>query len=338
MKVPQPKKLPSGKWRLQVMVGGERISITESTEQRCKDKALLIKAQGRNGILKPRDPSSMTLREAMDNYILIHSNILSPATITGYREIQRLRFQSVTDSPINNVGSWQAVVNAEAKDVSPKTVKNAWSFAHSALAEAGVPENDIKVKLPKIIKEERPFLDHEQIKAFLEGIKGKECELAALLALHSLRRSEVLDVEKSDIVKGVIHVRGACVRNEHNEFIHKKENKTESSKRDIPIIIPRLSDLAKDAAPGYLVTVHPSSTYRQINRICASLGLPEVGWHGLRHSFASLCYHLNIPALVTKDLGGWKDINTVLKIYTHLADSDKEDAAVALKDFFKFRE
>lgn len=335
MKVPKPRKLDSGRWFCQVMVQGQRISITEDTEQGCKDKALLLKAQGRNGELKRlHKPENITLSQAMDNYLMINSNILSPSTVSGYRDIQRLRFKSVMNSPIASVGSWQAVVNAEAELVSPKTLKNSWSFAHSALKNAKVPDEEITVKLPQIVKEERPFLDYEEIKIFLDAIYGKECEMAAILALHSLRRSEVLDIRKEDIVKNTIHVSGSCVRDEENNFVHKKTNKAEASRRNIPIFIPRLLELVKDAPSGYLVVVHPSSTYRQINRICKANSLPEVGWHGLRHSFASLCYHLNIPALTTKNLGGWKDINTVLKIYTHLADSDKTEATSKLKDFF----
>lgn len=336
MIAPKPRKLESGRWFCQVMVKGQRIAITENTEQDCKNKALLLKAQGRAGDIKRlHKPKNITLRQAMDNYILIHSNILSPSTISGYRDIQRLRFQNVMDSPIKNVGSWQAVVNDEAELVSPKTLKNSWSFAHSALKNAKVPDEDLVVKLPQIVKEERPYLDFKEIKIFLNAICGKECELAALLALHSLRRSEVLDITKADVVNDTIRVKGSCVRDENNAFIHKKTNKAEASRRDIPILIPRLKELVKDIPSGYLVTTHPSSTYRQINRICKANNLPEVGWHGLRHSFASLCYHLQIPALTTKKLGGWKDINTVLKIYTHLAESDKDEATSKLKEFFQ---
>jgi len=334
MKLPVPRQLDSGNWFVRVQVGGKRISVTEKTKQRCIDKAMLLKAQGRNGLLALHDPVNITLHDAMDNYLIVRSNVLSASTIAGYRDIQRLRFKSVMDSPIKNISSWQAVINAEAKLVAPKTLKNSWSFAHSALKEAGVPDKDIKVELPQIPKNERPFLDPDEIKSFLKIIKGTECELAAILALHGLRRSEVRDVMKSDVGKDVIHVRGACVRNEDNKFIHQKANKTEASRRDVPIMIPRLRKLVAEAPEGYLVTTYPSSTYRQINRLCKMNGLPEVGWHGLRHSFASLCYHLRIPELETARLGGWDDVNTVIKIYTHLAQKDKKSTEKKLKAFF----
>ena len=335
MKLPEPRKLKSGMWNVQVQVDGKRISVTEPTAELCTNKAMLIKAQGKNGLLQLHNPINITLRQAMDNYIAVRTNVLSPSTVAGFRDIQRLRFKEVMDSPISAVKNWQAVINNEAGlGLSAKTIKNSWSFAHSALLEAGVPKKDIQVTLPKIVSKDIDFLEPEQIKTFIEAIKGKECEMAALLALHGLRRSEVRDVEKADVSRGYIHVQGACVRDEDNKFVHKETNKNETSTRNVPILIPRLKELVKDAPEGYLVTVHPSSTYRQINRICKKNDFPEVGWHGLRHSFASLCYHLRIPELETMSLGGWKDVNTVIKIYTHLSKKDKKKYETQLKNFF----
>ena len=334
MKIPKPRKLKSGNYFIQLMVSGQRISITEASEQQCKDKALLLKAQGRNGLLPILNkPDNITLSQAIDNYILLRSNILSASTISGYREIQRNRFKTVMDEPIRNVPSWQAVVNNEAALVSPKTVKNAWSLAHSALSDAGVDKKDITVSLGQIPKAVRPWLQPDQIKLFLNAIKGDISELTAILALHGLRRSEIYDLKKEDVSKGVIKVRGAMVRGE-KEFVHKPTNKSSASTRDVPILIPRLKKLLKSCGTGYVCTEHPSVSYKHINKVCKSLALPEVGFHGLRHSFASLCYHLKISEMEAARLGGWDDITTMHKIYTHLAEVDKSMASKQLKDFF----
>lgn len=333
MKVPKPRKLPSGQWHVQVMVDKVRISVTEPTEQLCKDKALLLKAQGRNGLLKLTKPTDITLYDAIDNYILLRSNVLAESTIAGYKEVQRNRFKTVMNVPVSSVTNWQAVVNNEAALVSPKTVKNAWSTVHSALLDAGVPSEQIKVKLPKIPKSDRPWLQPEEIKVFLDAIKGKECELPALLALHSLRRSEIYAVKKENISSNTIHVRGAMIRGE-NGYVQKKTNKSNASSRDVPIMIPRLKELLKQCGDGYLCTEDPTVTYKRINKVCREAGLREVGFHGLRHSFASLCYHLEISAMEAARLGGWDDVNTMFKIYTHLAEVDKTEAARKLKDFF----
>jgi integrase len=68
--------------------------------------------------------------------------------------------------------------------------------------------------------------------------------------------------------------------------------------------------------------MHPSAILNGINRVCRSAGLPEVGIHGLRHSFASLAYHLNMPEKIAMQIGGWENDATMKKIYTHVAKSD----------------
>jgi len=62
--------------------------------------------------------------------------------------------------------------------------------------------------------------------------------------------------------------------------------------------------------------------------------VPEVGIHGLRHSFASACYFLRIPSKTVMRLGGWSDDGTMNRIYTHLAKKELENDVGALTTFF----
>ena len=45
MKIPTPKKLPSGRWRIQIVLDGKRHSITEDTKELCFAKALAYKTE-----------------------------------------------------------------------------------------------------------------------------------------------------------------------------------------------------------------------------------------------------------------------------------------------------
>lgn len=78
-----------------------------------------------------------------------------------------------------------------------------------------------------------------------------------------------------------------------------------------------------------------NTIYKQVNRVCKKNNLPLVGVHGLRHSFASLAYHLQIPEQIAMEIGGWSDIGTMRKIYTHIAQQDMERYKTKLQDFFK---
>lgn len=335
IKVPTPRRLPSGNWFIQLSIKGKRVSVTEPTEKACIARAMAIKQE----FLEPIDRSiKPTLSASIDKYIEARQNILSPATIRGYRTIQKNRFKSAMSRPINafDEKGWQRIINQEAKLVSAKTLQNAWGFVSSVICEE--TEKRYSVSLPQIVSDPREFLDSDQIPVFLEAIHNTKYELPALLALCSLRRSELIALtwDCIDTKNGVIKINGAVVPGEDGKFVHKKENKNRSSRRTVPIMIPQLK-AALDAAPRiseYVVTMHPSAILNGINRICQKAGLPEVGIHGLRHSFASLAYHLGMPEKVAMEIGGWDDDATMKRIYTHVAQKDIQKYGAAMAQYY----
>jgi integrase len=328
------EKLPSGTWRTRVYVEGKQVSVTGADRKSCLAKAAALLS----GTVKPGD--SITLSKAIDRYIKNRENVLSPSTIRGYRTIQKSRFQGLMDRKIPSItaSQWTAAVNQEAKLCSAKTLKNAWRFIASVVKDSGntVP----RVTLPQVIPAEKAFLEPEQIPDFIQAVHGTPVEIPALLALHGLRRSELLALtwDTVDTKNAVLHVSGAVVQDEDNAYVHKKENKNVTSHRDVPIIIPELTAalIAADHSRP-VVQYAPNSIRTAINRVCQLNGLPKVGVHGLRHSFASLCYHLDVPEKVVMELGGWKDDHTMRRIYTHLAQKDRDSNVLELRNFFDTR-
>lgn len=334
--IPNPKQLPSGSWRIQLLIDGRRISVTEGTESACIARAMAI----RENMLAPEDKSQKpSLSVAIDRYIEARENILSPATIRGYRNIQKSRFKYQMNRPVNSLSErdWQRAVNAEAKLCSAKTLKNAWGFISSVLREE--TGKLYSVSLPQVVSDPRAFLDPDQIKVFLEYARGNKYEIPALLALCSLRVSEIIALtwDQIDLEHKIISVKGAVVPNEHHQYVKKKENKNQASRREVPIMIPRLSELLEqaDKRTKEVVPFHPSSIRNGINRICVSAGLPEVGTHGLRHSFSSLAYKLAIPEKISMKIGGWSNDATMRKIYTHVSQKDVISYENAMTAFYE---
>nr|DAU75741.1 MAG TPA: Integrase [Caudoviricetes sp.] len=341
IRVPQPRILPSGKAFIQLRIGGQSISITEDTPARCKAKAQAIKA----GLLeKQKQPQDLTVGEAVDRFIASGNKIFSPSTIKAYKSYRKCRFQQLMKTSVLKVNKpiLQQMVNNELEEVNAKTVRNAFSLISASLkAYIKIPDMDEMI-YPKVVKKEKQWLDYNQILVFLEAIKGKSCELAALLALHSLRRSEILGLRAKDIdlARHTISIRGSAVIDEHNQLIRKEETKNNSSRRTIPIMIPRaevlLIQLIKNAQPEEtFLSTHPHALYKQINKICRAAYLPEIGVHGLRHSFASLAYHLGMTELEAMAIGGWSDYQTMREIYTHLSKSDLKNAENKMAAFYK---
>lgn len=140
----------------------------------------------------------------------------------------------------------------------------------------------------------------------------------------------------------MIRVEGAAVLDVDNNLTQKDTNKNETSRRTVPIMIPRLREMLPEAitaaGDGALVQGSLNTLYVQINRVCDAAGLPRVGVHGLRRSFASLAYHLRWSELETMRVGGWSDYKTMRKIYTKLAERDKSAAAQKMEQFYSAEE
>lgn len=339
MKVPEPRKLKSGTWFIQMRLNGVSVPVSAPTAKECRDTAQLIKAEHRAGRRAVGGKSDLTMRQAIDKYIKAKQNSLSPSTVRGYRTIQRNYFKAYMDVPLKNISNWQAVYDSEEGHLASKTRNNAFSLLSSAVEHSTVQKRPKIDKVPTVTKP-REFLDYQEILSFVETIKGKPWEAEALLALHSLRASELLDLtwEDIDFNKGIIRVRGATVPDENEKFVHKDTNKTEESTRSVPIFIPRLLELLKQRkSAGQRIRYYKRTRNlsEAIKTVCKENKLPEVTLHGLRHSFASLCLHLKIPEDVTMRLGGWSDYMTVHKIYTHISKRDMRQHTVDLQDFFK---
>lgn len=330
IKIPTPRKRGQ-KWYVDLRREG--VTVIENTEAEAKAKAVAIRA----GFVEVKKrPSAVTLEKAIDNYIEVRSNVLSPSTLVGYKSVKKTRFKSVMQCSIADIKDWQEVINAEAAICSPKTVKNAWGLIRPAIEATGVELP--KVKLPQLVPKEPVFLTPEQISVFVTAVKGTPVEIPALLGLHSLRRSEIaaLDWANIDLRKRIIKVSGAVVPGENWTLVEKPTNKNSASTRTVPIMIPELYDALK-AVPdksGKVVTCYISTIYDWVNKVCDENNLPRLGVHGLRHSFASLAYHVRMSEQAAMQIGGWSDYATMRKIYTHLSAQDINAAANSMSKFY----
>ena len=334
MKKPVARQLPSGAWFCRVRIDGQDYSVTRDKKELAEAEAFAIKTGIKEASKKPK---KKTLTQAIDDYIEARRNILSPSTIRGYKNIKDNRFKSMMQRDIFDLtpDQWQRAVNLEAKKVTAKTLTNSWRFIASVIAET--TGQRLTVRLPQIIPAERPWLTPDQIPKFVEAVKGDKAEIPALLALSSLRRSEIVGLRWSDVDldKGILMVNGSAVPDENHKIVYKRETKNATSRRVVPIIPPLQEALENVSTHGeYVVTFHPATVMNQVNRVCEKNGLPKVGLHGLRHSFASLAYHLGMPEKVAMEIGGWADDQTMHKIYTHISEKSVSTAAKAFTNFF----
>ena len=333
VKVPAPKQLPSGSWTVYLRAEGQ--SVTEPTRELCLARARALRA----GFLEARKSSGgMTLGQAIDRFTSVNEAALSPSTLRGYRSVRLHRFPTKMAQPIADLTGWQAAIDAEVRRLAPKTVRNAWGLVAEVMQE-----NDVvppRVRLPqKKTDTELPWLTYDQILEFVDAVRGSPFETGALLALHSLRRSEIfgLSWDKIDLKRQTITVAGSRVMDSSNKFVYKKTNKNVSSQRTIRIMIPALYDRLRElhAEGKPILSCTENSLRGGINTICRRAGLPECGVHGLRRSFASLGFHVGLSELEVQEIGGWSDHNTVHKFYLRLAQKDRLRAENKMSEFYR---
>ena len=178
LKTPKPRKLPSGNWFIQLRLGGESIPVTAATAKDCTREAAAIKAEwlARKRLPeKPEEPEQEpTLTVSIDEYIKRKSRTLSPSTIRGYRAIQKHRFQTVMQRPVNSIqdSEWQGLINAEMALASPKTVVNAFKFLRTVIRQQTgheIPMNGLT--LPSVPPADTAFLTADEIPKFVDAIK-----------------------------------------------------------------------------------------------------------------------------------------------------------------------
>lgn len=339
MKVPEPRKLKSGSWFIQLRLDGESISITKPTKTECIKEAELIKAEHRNGKRAAKvKAANMTIGQIVDDYISSISVTASPSTVKGFSSARNTRFKPYEAVKYSDVADWQSIIDEWSKTYAPKTVKNTWTCLCTALSRKGLPVP--AVRLPAVPRQTREFLAYDEIPKFLEAIKGDKAELGALILLHSFRLSEACAMDWSthiDLKRKMIRAKGAYVQGKNGKYYLNETNKNLSSQRWVPIMIDRLTELLENEPDktGRVIRMAPETLQRRIDRVCEAAGLPKVGAHGLRHSFASLAQHLGLPEQETMRLGGWSDYNTMRKIYTHIAEKDSERHINAMTAFFQ---
>lgn len=339
---PKPIELPSGKWRCQVMANGKRIDVIDNEPEIAHAKALALKA-GVIQLSKTESAENITLDSAIDKFIEDRKNLLSPATIRGYRGIQRNRFPDLMKMKIRSIdkSDLQRAINKEA-NLSAKTLKNAIGLIAPVISE--YKELNAKgLKYPQRIKKEHAYLNTKQIVDLITSCQGNIAEIPILLAVWlGLRRSEIMGLrwESIDFIEKEIKIENSLVPDENEKYVEKNEMKNETSRRTLQCpnyILEKLEKYQPDKEKriGRIFKMDPSVIYNNLKKICEKNGIPFVGVHGLRHTNASVMLSLGIVDKVAMKRGGWATTNTMKTIYQHVFSDDSSTADDLINQYFE---
>lgn len=326
LKNPTPVQLPSGSWRCQVMVNGQRISVVDEDPAVAHAKALALKA----GIIhKSKSPQSMTVGDAIDRYIESKDSVLSPATVAGYKRLREHALQELMGVRLSMLTqeAVQRAVNKMAKDKSPKSVRNAHGLLSAALAVYR-PDMVLRTTLPQKKRYEAAVPSGADVQAIMAAARGTKEELPILLAVWlGLRMSEILGLKGEDVDGNILHIRRALV--DEGE----KSTKTYGSQRDLPL--PDYIRGLMDPKPGeHLVKLTRRSLYCRFQTVCKKAGVQHYRFHDLRHINASVMLALGVPNKYAQERMGHATDNMLKTVYQHTMSAESAEAAQQVDAYF----
>jgi integrase len=314
------KKLPSGSWRVQVFdyKDGNQKKHYKSFTAPTKKEAEFLTLQWQNN--KAEDITDITVYESVSRYIDSKRSVLSPSTVRTYEGTQRNYFNGKFGAThlrkLDNT-TVQIWISGLAKNLSPKTVRNAYALLTSTL-DMFAPDLKLKVTLPAKKKPELYTPSDEDVKMLLKHVEGKELEIAILLAAFGpLRRGEICALTSDDIKGNVVNINKSMVLGPDGQW-HLKQPKTYSSYRQV--VFPDFVMAKLKEIDGQIVKAKPSQITNRFERAIQTLKLPHFRFHDLRHYSASIMHAIGVPDQYIMQRGGWQTDNVMKNVYRNIID------------------
>lgn len=341
--VVKARKLPSGKWNVQVLDyiddDGKmhKRSFTASTKQQAEFLAAKFKSERTEG---GQDGS---VEDMVERAIRQKASALSPSTLRGYNkvlnnQIKPYAFGKVRLSVVSSrhVQQWVSVMVGNG--LSPKSIKNALGVFTSCYQYSG-GDRVFRVKLPQASAKRRRVPSIAEVEAVLKYFDdADDLDMIAavkLCAFASLRRGEICALTAKDVdrTNKTITVNKAVVETEDG-FLVVKAPKTSSSVRVIPVSKFVLRGLPLS---GKIVNIPPHQVTNRFCRAMDKLNVERFSFHDLRHFYASLAHNRGVSDITIQENAGWSSAATMKGIYWGAISEEVRMQTNLLNDFIDGR-
>lgn len=266
-----------------------------------------------------------TFKDALERYIEVKKDVLSPTTLRSYKSRQQNAYDSLNDLRLTQITSEviQEWINTYSIKHKPKTVANAHGLI-MAVMDMFRPEARFNVTLPKRYKAELYTPTDDDIKRILDHVKGTDLGKAVMLAAFgTLRRGEACALTYEDIKDNFIYVNKSM---SYADGWVVKSPKTVTSVRTIKLpskVIEALRERHTDSQE--VVGMNPEAVRKAFKKVLRELNLPDFRFHDLRAYSVSARHAMGIPDVYTMSVGGYSSDSVMKSIYRRTM-SDKEEA------------
>jgi integrase len=244
--------------------------------------------------------------------------------------------------------------------LSPRTVRYLHALLHRSLKQALrwnlVPHNVAKaVDPPKVPRKDMRVLSPEQARAILEAARGDRLEALYVLAVHcGLRQGELLALrwEDVDLEAETLRVSRTLSRTKGGPTF--TAPKTAKSRRTVRLTskavealkrhserqaeeIVRMDTLYRDQGLVFASEVgtpmnRHNLNYRSFKPLLERAGLPNMRFHDLRHTCATLLLSRGVHPKFVQKLLGHATIAITLDTYSHVLPGMGDQTAAAMED------
>ena len=268
-------------------------------------------------------------------------------------ELGRVRLKSLKASEVRSL--YRRKLDA---GLSSRTVQIIHTVLRKALQQSVrddvLPRNVCDaVKAPRKVKKEMRPLTPEQARTFLEAARGDRLEALYILAVTAgLREGELLGLrwEDVDLEGGVLRVRRQLTRTKDGlSFTAPKRGKTRVVRLTGPAIVALVahqevqtraqtnagslwqdSDLVFTSTAGTPVDVG-NLTYRSFRPLLMRADLPQIRFHDLRHTCATLLLSKGTHPKIVQEMLGHATITQTMDTYSHVLPDMQGEAVSAME-------
>jgi integrase len=352
-------QMPNGKWRVQLTLQGHRLSFTAKSRQACQEWIRQTQNQIDDGMTYAS--AKIKLMNYLEDWLVTEKSVMRPSTWSHYSQLLRMyiapNIGNITLKDLRTAHIKGLYVQLQNQNVGKPTIRKIHKLMHSAInaaIEDGLmARNPVSfAHPPKEAETERKVLTESQASQFLASIARHRLEALLHLALSTgMRRGELLGLqwENLDWIERTINIEKQLSKPPYSSGLF-QPLKTKSSRRIVAIGEPTILVLREhyeqqrlmrlragnrwiengliftNSKGGPLCPSHMTRVFKQL----LPAGFPQICFHSLRHTAATIMINNNLPVTpVSKQLGHARK-STTYDMYVHSTDKLQREAAELL--------